>query len=276
MEFGNINQAELISLEGNALTLAFAEGEEVVAELPSEELAPEVGNSYDFFIWKDLDGKIWATRKKPLVKSGEFAIMQVLNKFEELVELDWGLSVPLVVPVEEQHDKLHQNAEYLFFISNDDRGRIYASSKVEDYVQAQCQELEKEDEVDILLVKETDLGIKVIVNDTYWGLIYNNDIFTPDLYQGLRRKAFVKLVREDGRLDITLQKNKWQSIPDNVERILAYLEENDGKMELTDKSDPEAIYEVLEISKKAFKRALGTLYRERKIELDKDSTRLVK
>ncbi len=276
MEFGNINEALLKSLDGNTLTLGFEDSEDLIAEMPAEELVPEADAKYVFFIWKDLEGKVWATRKTPLVKSGEFAILQVLNSFGELVELDWGLSVPLIVPVEEQHDKIHQNAEYLFFVSNDDRGRIYASSNVENYIQIECQELENEEEVDILLVKETDLGIKVIVNDTYWGLIYNNDIFTPDLYQGLRRKAFVKLVREDGRLDITLQRNKWQSIPDDAERILAYLEENDGTMELTDKSKPEDIYEVLGISKKAFKRALGTLYRERKIELGKDYTRLMK
>ncbi len=276
MKFGNINQAEIKVIEGNTLTLGFSEGEDLLVDMPADEVTPELGSSAEFFIWKDLEGKAWATRKTPLAKSGEFAILQVLNSFGDLVELDWGLSVPLIVPSEEQHDKLHQDAEYLFFISNDDRGRLYASSRVEEYVQAQCQELEEEDEVDIFLVKETDLGIKVIVNDTYWGLIYNNDIFTPDLYQGLKRKAFVKKVREDGRLDITLQKNKWQSIPDNVERILAYLEENDGKMELTDKSNPDDIYAVLQISKKAFKRALGTLYKDRKIELSKECTRLLK
>ncbi len=276
MEYGNINKAELKEIDGNTLTLGFSEGDDLIAEMPNDELAPELNSNDSYFIWKDLEGKVWASRKSPLAKSGEFVIMKVLNSFEGLVELDWGISVPLMVPSEEQHDKLHQNAEYLFFVSNDDRGRMYASSNIEEYVQAQCQELENEEEVDILLVKETDLGIKVIVNDTYWGLIYNNDIFTPDLYQGLRRKAYVKLVREDGRLDITLQQNKWKGISDNAERILAYLEENDGTMDLTDKSNPEDIYEVLEISKKAFKRALGTLYKDRKIELGKENTRLAK
>lgn len=276
MEFGVVHSTVLEARDGDALTLTISEDEKIETKNLAGEELPEAGESCDFFIWKDLDGKVWSTRKTPLVKAGEFAVLQVLNSFGDIVELDWGLSEPLVVPVEEQHDKLHQNAEYLFLISNDDRGRIYASSKVEDYVQYQCQELENEDEVDILVVKETDLGIKVIVNDTYWGLIYDNEIFTKDLYQGQRRKAYVKMVREDGRLDISLQLNKWKSIPDNAERIVAYLEENDAVMYLTDKSDPEAIYEALEMSKKAFKRALGTLYKERRVELHKDHTRLLK
>jgi len=234
----------------------------------------KVGDEIDVFIYNDSEDRIIATTEKPKAKVGEFAFLKVKAVSEYGAFLDWGLLKDLFVPFREQVIKMEVGNKYLVRVYLDEKtDRIAASSRWHRFLEDKNETLEDGEEVEIKIATKTDLGYKVVVNDTYWGVLYENEIFEPIEF-GETKKAFVKKIREDQRIDIILKKQSAEEVEESRSGILERLEANEGFLPLTDKSSPELIYEEMKMSKKAFKRAIGNLYKQRLIIIEEDGIRL--
>ena len=235
----------------------------------------EVGDFIDVFIYRDSEDRIIATRLDPYIRVGEFAYLNV-NKVESYgAFLDWGLPKDLFVPVSQQRSLMIDNGYYLVYAYLDKQtGRISATAKVHRHLQNESEDLEVGQEVEVLICDETDLGVRVIVNNKFWGLLYHNEIF-QNLTEGQKTIGYVKTIRlEDHKLDITLKKEGMAEVKDARSLIIEALHDANGFLPLNDKSAPEAIYEELEMSKKVFKKAIGNLYKDKMITIKRDGIHL--
>jgi uncharacterized protein len=190
--------------------------------------------------------------------------------------LDWGLEKELMVPFREQKQKMMEGRWYVIYLDLDKKtDRLYASNRVERFLQNENIALKEGEEVDLVVFQKTDLGYSVIVNHAHKGLIFDNEIF-QQIRIGDRLKGYVKRIRDDHKIDISLQPIGFRKFNDsNTELIYSQLNEYGGYLAITDKSSPEEIYSQFGISKKAFKKSLGTLYKQRKIEILPDGIRLL-
>lgn len=234
-----------------------------------------IGDELDVFLYLDNEERLIATTQKPLVQVGEFAYLEVawVNNFGAF--LNWGLMKDLFVPFREQKMKMQKGQSYIVHVHVDEESyRIMGSAKVEHYLDKDMPSYSTGDEVRILVWKKTDLGFKVIVDNRFSGLIYDNELFRP-LHAGDRLTAYVKLVRPDGKLDISLQKPGQAAVKDFSEILLEHLHSKGGTTSFCDKTPAEEIYDAFGVSKKVFKKAVGDLYKKRLIEITPDGLRLV-
>ncbi len=227
-----------------------------------------VDDEIEVFIYTDSEDRIIATTEKPHAMVGEFGAMKVVhvNKFGAF--MDWGLMKDLFVPFREQKMKMLEGNTYVVFVYLDlDTDRVAASAKLDQFLDETPPTFEQGEEVEIIIAQRTDLGYKVIINETHWGLIFKNEIF-GNIQIGDKRKAYIKNMRDDDKIDVSLQKEGYERIDSVSKTILQKIEDESGFLALTDKSSPEEISATFGISKKAFKKAIGTLYKQRLIELD--------
>ncbi len=233
------------------------------------------GDEIEVFIYADSEDRLIATTQTPKAIVGSFAYMEVRQVNEYGAFLDWGIDgKDLMVPFREQRERMEVGKSYLVRVYLDERtDRIVASSKLNKFVESKGGDYSPNQEVQIIVGDATDLGYRVIVDDLYWGVLYKNEIFQA-LKPGASLKAYIKNIREDGRIDLSLQVQGVQSIDHSSEKVLSAIKENDGFLALTDKSSPDLIYQKMGMSKKAFKRAIGSLYKQRLIKLEKDGLRL--
>ena len=237
----------------------------------------EAGDELEVFLYCDSEDRVIATTEKPFATLGEIVGLVVKDVAANGAYMDWGLMKDLFVPFREQDEKMVVGKVYIVKILLDEAtDRIYATSKIAKYLSDTADdELNENDEVKILVWKQTDLGYKLIVNDLYIGLIFKNEIFQP-IKTGQILRGYVKQIREDGKMDIALQKQGYRNqIPDATDIILKKLKETNGYLSLTDNSSPDEIYASLGMSKKAFKRAIGSLYKLRKVVLEEKGIRLI-
>lgn len=233
------------------------------------------GEEIDVFIYTDSEDRPIATTLTPHIMRNEFAPLPVVSVTRIGAFLDWGLEKDLFVPHREQSRPMVVGQWYVVFLYLDQRTkRLVASSKISRFLDPDVSELYEGDEVDLLVYERTDLGFNVIINDRYQGLLYHNEVFRT-IQPGDRMPGFIKTIRDDNRVDVRLQQEGYQHVEPNAQRILDALKTNNGFLPLTDNSDPQLIYKTLEMSKKTFKKAVGTLYRERKILLQQDGITLV-
>ena len=233
----------------------------------------EVDSEIEVFIYTDSEDRIIATTEKPYAMVGQFGAMKVVhvNKFGAF--LDWGLMKDLFVPFREQKMKMLEGNTYVVFVYLDlDSDRIAGSAKLDQFLDETPPPFEQGEEVEIIIAQKTDLGFKVIINETHWGLIFKNEIF-GNIRIGDKRKAYIKNLREDDKIDVSLQKEGYDRIDSVSKTILQKIEDEGGYLALTDKSSPEEISSNFGISKKAFKKAIGALYKQRLIELDAQGIR---
>ena len=243
----------------------------------------KIVKSVDFGLYLDQEERPVATTEHPIAKVGEFAWLEVAWVNQYGAFLKWGLMKDLFCPFREQKMRMEQGHSYIVYIKVDeDSYRLMATAKVERYLKTPRTSKEAGESplshgtpVDILVWQKTDLGFKAIINNRYQGLLYENQIFQP-LHSGDRLTAYIDHVRQDGKIDLTLQPTGRQHTLDFAEVLLRYLYENNGHCNLGDKSPAELIYDRFQISKKAFKKAIGDLYRRRLITIDDDGIRLVK
>lgn len=236
----------------------------------------EIGDEIEVFIYLDHDERPVATNLKPYVKLDEFGYLRCAETNDLGAFLDWGLEKHLFVPFMEQAYKMKKGEWYLIFCYLDlDTNRLVASSKVNSFLDNSELTVEPFEEVDLIVTNKTDLGFNVIVNRLHQGLIYNDEIFQK-LQTGDKLTGVVKKTRPDGKIDITLQRPGYRSIGPNAQLILNELELNNGFLPLHDKSAPEKIQKLLQMSKKSFKKALGTLYKQRLVELKEDGVYKIK
>jgi len=236
--------------------------------LPNKYITDDLqeGDLTDVFLYRDSEDRIVATTERPLIELNGFAFLKAKEVTFFGAFVDWGLEKDLLIPFKEQNLKLEEDRYYLTYLYLDEStDRLVGSTKVNKYIQ-ECQEpFEVNDEVELLICENTDLGLKVIVNNRYSGLIFNNFISRP-VKRGDYTKGYIQKVREDGKLDVTLEITGFTRITESAEKLLAILKKN-NRLAINDKSDPELIRETVGMSKKTFKQAVGGLYKERLIEL---------
>ncbi len=239
-----------------------------------------VEDEVEVFVYHDSEDRLIATTEEPYIMVGEFAFLEtkMVNRIGAF--LDWGITAKdLFVPFAEQRATMCEGGVYLVYAFLDDMtGRIVASSKVDKYLDNTPPQYAVNESVELLVVQETDLGYKVIVENTHWGMVYKNEIFTT-IEPGDFVTGYVKKVREDDKLDISLQPVGYrQAVGDGAlgERIVAELEKAGGFLPYGDKTDAEVIMQVFACSKKNFKKSIGNLYKSRRIEITPDGIRLVK
>ncbi|WP_303013527.1 S1 RNA-binding domain-containing protein [uncultured Bacteroides sp.] len=274
IELGKFNQLEVVKEVDFGMYLDGGEEGEIL--LPARYV-PEncrVGDILNVFLYLDMDERLIATTLTPLVQVGQFACLEVawVNQFGAF--LNWGLMKDLFVPFREQKMKMQVGRKYVIHAHLDEESyRIVASAKVERYLSKEKPEYVPGDEVDILVWQKTDLGFKAIIDNTYSGLLYENEIFCT-LEAGMEKKAFVKQVREDGKVDLILQKPGFEKIDDFSGKLLDYIKEHGGRIGLNDKSPAEEIYNTFGVSKKTFKKGVGDLYKKRLVTLHTDGISL--
>ncbi|NRD19957.1 GntR family transcriptional regulator [Winogradskyella eckloniae] len=228
----------------------------------------EIGDKIDVFVYLDNEERPVATTDKPYIKKGDFALLRCNQVTDYGAFLDWGLVKELFCPFREQAFKMKAGGWYLVYCYEDEESeRLVASSKTNSFLSNKELTVSQFDEVDLIVSHPSDLGMNVIVNKTHLGLVFKDDIY-KDLSVGDRLKGIIKKVRPDNKLDISLNQIGYRNIEPNAEHILNELHDNGGFLPLHDKSDPEDIKRILQMSKKSFKKAIGTLYKERQITIE--------
>ncbi len=275
LDLGVKNTLRILRGTGVGMFLGDDEGNDVL--LPKKYIPDDVivGDDIEVFIYRDSEDRIIATTLEPKIQLNEFAYLQVKAVTQVGAFLDWGLEKDLFVPFREQNKKMEVDKWYAVYLYLDeDTDRLVASCKVNRFFEKENIDLAIGQEVDILVFEETDLGMNAVINNKYKGLIYENEIFQR-IKIGTRTKAYVKNIRDDKRIDLSLQKQGYANVEPNAERILEKLKANNGFLDVTDKSDANYVMYQLEMSKKTFKKAVGALYRQRIIRIEDDGIYLV-
>lgn len=237
----------------------------------------KIGDSIEVFLYLDSEERLVATTEKPLVQVNQFAFLEVkwINQYGAF--LDWGLMKDLFCPFREQKMRMQQGRSYIVYCYIDTlTSRIVASAKVEKFLSKEMPQYRQGDAVEVLIQQKTDLGFKAIVDGKFGGLIYQNELFR-DIHTGDRMTGFVKTVRDDGKLDITLQTTGKRHVEDFSTQLFRYIQNcEDYFCPFHDKSLAEDIYNEFQVSKKTFKKAVGDLYKRNLISLHDDGLRLTK
>jgi predicted RNA-binding protein (virulence factor B family) len=276
MELGKFNTLRIARETPQGFYLIDEADEEVL--LPGKYITPEMkmDDSIDVFIYRDSEDRLVATTETPLVKIHEFAYLKVKAVNAIGAFLDWGLEKDLFVPFREQKKKMQEGFSYPVYVYMDEQtGRLVATSKWERYISKDpLEDLMEQDEVELFITHLSDLGVNVIINNKFKGLIYHDDVFTF-LSLGDRTKGYIKEVKENGNITVSLRKQGFDQLEDSAQFILNKLKEKNGFIALTDSSPPEEIMFKLQMSKKNFKKAIGILYKNRIIDIKEDGIQLL-
>ncbi len=267
---GEVNSLCFFKKTMYGVFLKHVDGEEEVL-LPNKYVPKNVrlGDSIDVFLYTDSEDRIVATTRNPKIFLGKFAVLEVkdVTKFGSF--LDWGLEKDLFLPFAEQDGKVRKGDLVTVCLCLDESTRrLFASAKLKEFGNRKITVKEGQ-EVDLVVGEESDLGYSVIINNAYTGLLFFNKVFQR-LSKGEKVKGFIEKIRSDGKIDVSLQKKGYAQVIDSIDLFLKKLEENGGVLYLTDKSDPELIIQKLSMSKKVFKKCLGSLYKQRKIKIETD------
>ncbi|WP_273177695.1 S1 RNA-binding domain-containing protein [Hoylesella pleuritidis] len=275
IKLGEYNRLTIVKAVDFGLYLDGGDEGEIL--LPSRYVPKDcrIGDELDVFIYLDNEERIVATTQKPLAKVGDFAYLEVSWVNEYGAFLHWGPLKDLFCPFREQKMRMEIGESYIVFVYIDRESyRIAASAKIEHYLQKDTPPYTVGTETDLLIWQKTNLGFKVIIDNRYQGLVYEDQIFKR-IHTGDRMKGYISRVREDGKLDVTLQPLGYQQARAFSDTLLQYLKNNGGFCDLGDKSDAEDIKRRFQVSKKTFKKAVGDLYKRCLIVLDEQGIRLV-
>ncbi len=274
VEIGKFNELRFIKKTENGLILTEGEKEVLLPYVHAPEGA-EIGDNLHVFIYIHSDGRLMATTETPLAMVDEFAFLEVVDDNENGAFLDLGIGKDVFVPNKEQKRPMKIGQKYVVFLFNDEKTeRITASSYLSDFINQDEHDLEEGDEVRLLITDESDLGFSAVINQRFMGLLYRNEVF-EDLKPGDQKRGFIKKIREGNKIDLSLQVIGFKHILDLKDSLMIDLQENNGSILLGDKSSPEDIYNRLKISKKAFKKTIGSLYKERLITISDHEIKLV-
>ena len=266
IQIGDFNELRFIKKTATGLILS--DGDEEVL-LPFAG-APENVETHDIlhvFVYMHSDGRLMATLKTPLAVVEEFAVLEVIDLNDEGAFLDLGIDKDVFVAEREQKRPMRMGEKYVVYVYlNENNSRIEATSRIASYISQADFDLEVGDEVNLMITDAGDLGYNAIINKKYAGLLYHNELYEK-LNHGEIRKGYIKKIREENKIDLSLHPIGYTHILDTKEILLNKLKENNGTLGLGDKSSPEEIYRRLNISKKAFKKTIGSLYKDRLIEI---------
>ncbi len=225
----------------------------------------QTGDELEVFVFNTREQGLQATLQQPLAQVGEVAWLKVVSLSHAGAFLDWGLPKDLLLPFSEQSGKVTEGRYCLVKLFLDENNRVTASMALDDFIQDEAFYLTEGQKVDLIIADETDLGMKAIINNEFWGVLYWDEIFQP-LKKGQKIKGQVKKVRHDHKIDLILEQTHYNDrIEVTKEKILQQLAEHQGRLPVGDKTPPDAIYQRFGVSKKIFKQALGGLYKQRKI-----------
>jgi predicted RNA-binding protein (virulence factor B family) len=275
INIGEFNTLEILRDTEPGMFLGDAEGNEVLLPNRYVEDVFKVGDDVEVFIYLDNEERLVAVTDEPHVTKGDFAVLRcnAVNDFGAF--LDWGMVKELFCPFKEQAFPMKKGGWYLVHCYLDEKSeRLVASSKTNRFLDNTELTVEEFEEVNLIVSHPSDFGMNVIINKQHMGLIYKDNIF-QELSIGDRLKGIVKKIRPGNKLDIALGQIGYRNIEPNAKKILDTLEDNSGFLPLHDKSSPEAIKDALEMSKKNFKKAVGTLYKQKQITIESDGIRLV-
>ena len=275
MQLGKTQTLKIAEKNTSGLFLESHTGERAFLPKIFADENAEIGDEISVFVYQD-DSALKATTEIPLCEVGEFAVMTCVQSLPSGAFMDWGIIKDLFIPYKQQKGKILEGKRYLVYIYIDEvSGRITGTTKFKRNQNYENVPFEAGDKVDLIIAGQSELGWNVVVNKKYLGLIYTSDVFKK-LYPLSDEMGYIKTIREDGKIDVTLQKQGFvQNIDEFKQKILDKLEENYGLLYLTDDSSPEEIKEELQMSKKNFKKAIGGLYKENVIEILDDKIKLI-
>ncbi|MCD6526547.1 MAG: GntR family transcriptional regulator [Desulfuromonas sp.] len=271
IEIGRMHTLVIEDLNDRGAILLL-EGQRVL--LPQREVAASnrIGQEMTVFVYRGRQEQLIATLSPPKAQVGEFALLEVSQANQYGAFLDWGLDKELMVPFAEQPERMRVGRSYIVYVGLDNSGRLIGSGRIDRHLEIENIKLKTGDEVEVMIWQLTDLGAKVIINNRYGGLIYKSDL-PPGARRGEKGTAYVQRVREDNLIDICMHKVGKAGLDEAKDVVMAALQEL-GRLPLTDKSSPTEIEQLLGLSKKAFKRALGGLYKQGMVVLEEDGVRL--
>ncbi|MDO4755824.1 MAG: S1-like domain-containing RNA-binding protein [Parabacteroides sp.] len=275
VEIGKYNTLKIIKILSFGAYLDGGNGLEIL--LPTRYVPQdiEIGDEVEVFIYHDNEGRLIATTAKPLAVADEFQFMEVKSVNKTGAFLEWGLMKDLLVPFKEQKMPMREGKWYLVYVHVDHiTKRIVASARIDKYLDNTIPDYSFNQEVDLLVADETEIGYKVIINNSHWGLIYHNEIFQR-LEKGDRLKGYIKEVREDEKIDVSLTPLGYQKVEGIASVILESLKAQGGFIAVHDKSEPDLIYSLFRCSKKAFKQAIGSLYKQKLILIEPQGIKLL-
>lgn len=275
INIGKINTLKISKQNSSGIYLSDESGKQVLL-VDKKPLKYELDDSVDVFVFVDGDEHLAATTQKPLAQVGDIAYLKVVSVNYYGAFLEWGLAKNLLVPFSEQHHELEVGESYFFKLFLDDKERFVATTKLNHFLadEVKPDEFTVGQKVNLLIADETDLGVKAIVNNAYWGLLYENEIFQT-LQKGQRIDGYIKTIRDDLRLDLVLNEIGYGKVTTPTDTILKMLRDNGGELAVSDKSEPEKIYTLFGVSKKVFKQAIGALYKQKLIEIKQATIRLI-
>lgn len=276
IKIGQLNRLQVVK---EADFGVFLDAKDYGSVLLSNKFLPEtisVGDELDVFLYFDSDNQLTATTEKVIAGVGQWGLMHVVGVNNVGAFVDWGIEKKdLLVPFSNQRVPLRDGMQVLVYVYSDKAsGRIVGTTKFNKFLDKTPANYEINQQVELIIAERSDLGFKAVVNEEHWGMIFKSDVFGK-LFVGKRLKGYVKEIREDGRINLSLQKVGVAKMDDLSEKILATLEQKGGFLPLSDKSTPESIFTVFRTSKGTFKKSIGVLYKQGKIRIEKDGIYLV-
>lgn len=273
IQIGKFNKLEVLKRTDFGIYV----GDDVEEILMPNKFVPEgteIGDKIDAFVYTDSEDRMIATTVKPKIMLHEFAFLKVNQMTSFGAFLEWGVEKDLLVPFKEQQTRMEEGKSYVVYMYLDEvTDRLVGSSHLNKFLEKDHIPLEEWQEVTVLISQETDLGFKAIINQKYLGLIYKNEIFS-NVQVGDTTTAYVKQIRPDMKIDLSLQPLGVKVIEPTANKLYEILKERGGFLPLHDGSNPEEIYKELQMSKKVFKKAVGSLYKKRMILLEPKGIRI--
>lgn len=274
IEIGKYNELRIVAKNSDGLSLSDGDREIL---LPYQHVPKnvELGDNIEVFVFVNKDGNTIATTQQAFAQVDDFAFLTVVDANDDGAYLDLGIGKDIYVPTREQKRMMEIGESYAVYVYLDEsNNRMLASSRLDKFIEEEDFDFDEGDEVSLLITEKTDLGYNAIINNKNIGLLYHNELFA-NLKPGERRKGWIKKVRVEGKIDLTLQPTGFGHILDSKDVILKELKECGGTILLGDKSTPDEIYERFQISKSAFKKAIGGLYKERRITVSDNEIKIV-
>ena len=268
---------ELTVLRSTSVGLFLGDDEDNDILLPRKYVTADMKMSdvLKVFVYNDSEDRMVATTEKPYLVVDQFALLKVVDSNRSGAFLYWGLEKDLMVPTNEQKHPMKVGQEYVVFMYLDEStNRLVGSSRIAEFLNNDNLKVKERDEVDLMIYEKTDLGYNAIINNYYKGLVYKNEIFKP-INLGDRLKGYIKTIREDKNIDLSLQPLGIQNLESAAQQILDHLKKHSGYLNLNDDSSPEDIYNKMQMSKKSFKKGLGILYKQKLVRLEPNGVYLL-
>ncbi|MDV6251113.1 S1 RNA-binding domain-containing protein [Vibrio sp. EA2] len=275
IKIGQINSLEVIKKADFGV---FLDGDDYGSVLLPNKHVPEgteIGDKIDVFLYFDSESQLAATIETPIAQVGEWGLMKIEGVNKTGAFVNWGIKdKDLLIPFSEQRTRFSAGQTILVYVYTDKAsGRIVGTTKFNKWLDKTPANYEINQQVDLIIAERSQLGYKAIVNGKHWGMIFPSDVFGK-LYIGKKLKGYIKQIREDGKIDLALQKVGVAKMDDLSSKIIDQLEKKGGFLPLNDKSSPEAIFEAFRTSKGTYKKTIGGLYKQGKIVIEKDGIRL--